>query len=1055
MKPLSLEGLRRLVRGGRDKQQQQQTDTHHFRRSNSFKKASLRRSTRRHEKITLPNGLVVKTSALQRKASVSSDERKDDGYSTDGGEAGGYSTSSTGLPRRVITYDEWRVAVSDEDSLKHADESLPSTLSTNKLSSLDSGVRHSLDSKKKFSIESTKRLSLDRRKTLGVDVGRQLSGYGSPPQVQDLRRDHDVSNFRRSASAESPIPPLRIKSLLSSPRVAPKHREPPTTPVRSLHNTPSRTRACQPVSAPPTPGKTHVHRVAGPLTPTHQLRASWHEREARRCAVHVPPSSPKITVESKPQGSPKPQSRWSAMFSGSFFSRSPSRKNQQQLQAQQQEEQRQQEQLEQLKQQQQFMYQNQPVCGGSPALVRQRSVHSCESPSLIRHSTGYNGHSSGPVSLGGYGVARAQGGPRPRNDTSNGGSKSIGLPPGYGSPSAIPRHLTNEPPLMVRQLAHDFGPLNRQISQESVLLTRQISHESGPLSRQVSHDAGPVGHHLSHDSRTLNCPVSLDSGPISRQSSREYSIYSRQVSHDAGLINRQPSQDSSMINRQASHEVGHFSRQYSNDSAANHYYQEPGTLPRQIMHNATAPGSPAQIQRHRSVTTTGIHSPIFRPRPMSSPPTTHSPKALQVLGEAASVVNSSQFYPGRLGSSTGFISGLPSTVATGRFPSSDRTSSRPNSQERPVPSIPPVLTHRPRTPVSIIRHAVHPGRPLSLAMSSSPPRPDLISPASITSEASSRGRKRRGPGLLVGRASWLARAASARKSARQARRAKKAAQQLQRQQRVEGDELDERAPGRVGQALTPEACQGTLNSQSLAQQFNSMVFVPPQRRRSSGSAAVRITQTLLRRFEVPEIRTAHAHLLMPLNQPVGSHMVDGRSQKAAQFVRSMLEEEDQEVGTNENVRDTASEPGGAKFSVKPYKKPKSEPSTARLSTKIKKNPDVLLKALGILVKLGKSQDKEQQHGDTVDERIITQLLLQDLSPIRNKQESKNGSAESLVESLVSSRGSSGATKPRRIRRKKSQKRHPTVPAYPSWKRTPRLRSPRGNIDSLGQSVVYG
>ena len=128
MKPLSLEGLRRLVRGGRDKQGQQQ-DSQQFRRSNSFKRATLRRSTRRHEKITLPNGLIVKTSAVQRKSSVSSDERRDDGYSTDGGEAGG--SSSMGMPRRVITYDEWRVAVSDEDLLKQAaDESLPSTLST-------------------------------------------------------------------------------------------------------------------------------------------------------------------------------------------------------------------------------------------------------------------------------------------------------------------------------------------------------------------------------------------------------------------------------------------------------------------------------------------------------------------------------------------------------------------------------------------------------------------------------------------------------------------------------------------------------------------------------------------------------------------------------------------------------------------------------------------------------------------------------------------------------------------------------------------------------------
>ncbi|XP_045114739.1 disco-interacting protein 2 homolog C-like isoform X4 [Portunus trituberculatus] len=349
-------------------------------------------------------------------------------------------------------------------------------------------------------------------------------------------------------------------------------------------------------------------------------------------------------------------------------------------------------------------------------------------------------------------------------------------------------------------------------------------------------------------------------------------------------------------------------------------------------------------------------------------------------------------------------------------------------------------------------HTVHPGRPVSLAMAvpppsappctqpSAPPCPDLISPASVTSEASSRaGRRKRGPGLIVGRSVWLSRSASGR-SSRKARRAKKATPQVQRQQQVE--ELDERVPGRAGGALGPEAYQ------SLREPNSSMpVFVPPQRRRSSGT--IKLNNTLLRRLDVPEIRTAHTHLLMPLSQPVGSHLVDGRSQKAAQWVRSMLEEEE-----DGGVRDTNSEPGGAKFAVRQRaRKPKSEPNTARLNVRLSKNPDLILKALSALAKLGRSRQEQDQPSEAANERIITQLLLRDLSSGRcySRDGSRLGSAESLGDSQVSSRGSSGAARPsRRVRRKKSTKRHPSVPAYPSWRRTPRLRSPRGNPGDITQ-----
>ncbi|KAK8722907.1 hypothetical protein OTU49_012115, partial [Cherax quadricarinatus] len=573
-----------------------------------------------------------------------------------------------------------------------------------------------------------------------------------------------------------------------------------------------------------------------------------------------------------------------------------------------------------------------------------------------------------------------------------------------------------------RPMSHDSIPTSRPMSHDSIPTSRPMSHDSILTSRPMSHDSIPTSRPMSHDSIPTNRPMSHDSVPTSRPMSHDSIPTSRPMSHDSIPTSRPMSQDTVPMNHHVSCEIGSLTHQY--------YYEIP-PLTRHMSHEPSPPVSPALLQRHCSIPPV-LQSPVFRPRPVSSPATTHSLKALQVLGETACVVNSSQFYPGRL-VSTCFGTSFSSACTLGGRPFS-RTSSR----EHPVP---PVPTHRPRTPMSMGHHAVHhPGRPLSLAMSSTSPCPDITSPASVTSEASSRaGRRRRGPGLLVGRTSWLSRTSSARKSNRQARRPKKPLQ-LQRQQELQNEELDERVPGRAGRVLIPQDYQ--QEDHSSAPQTNSVVFVPPQRRQSSGT--IKLHQTLLRRLEVPEIRTAHAHLLMPLNQPVGSHMVNGRSQKAAQLVRSMLEDEEQ-VG-DEVVNDTASEPGGAKFTVKPGKKPRSEPSTARLNLRATKNPELILRALGVIAKLGRSR-QEQPVNEAANERVITQLLLQDLAQRKSGQGSRVGSAESLVESIVSSRGSNGATKRvRRVRRKKSQKRQPALPAYPSWKRAPRLRSPRGNGD---------
>merc|ERR1739842_125714 len=140
----------------------------------------------------------------------------------------------------------------------------------------------------------------------------------------------------------------------------------------------------------------------------------------------------------------------------------------------------------------------------------------------------------------------------------------------------------------------------------------------------------------------------------------------------------------------------------------------------------------------------------------------------------------------------------------------------------------------------------------------------------------------------------------------------------------------------------------------------------------------------------------------------------------------------------EPVRDTCSEPGGKKFSVMSFggnKKPKSQPSTTRLKIRLTRNPELLLKALGLPFKIGKNKEIQPSPSDEVNETLITHLLLESLT---NQKPSKHnpanmgngcGSAESLVDSIVSKASSAGGVRAnRKVRRKKSA-RKPGVPTY--------------------------
>ena len=336
MKPLSFDGLRRLLRGNRDRENQ---SSQSFKRSNSFKRASFRKSLMKNEKITLPNGVTVKTSAtVRRKESVGSrrnsiEERKDDGY---------YSTDGSAR-NRSITYDQWlesrngpataqlRLSRStqEQEDLRLNEDSRPSTLSTNRLS-LDSGVRHSMDSKTKFAVDPTKRFSLDYKRVHGLD---NSFAYEEP------RSRKRGFFFKRSSSSDPPVPPARIKSLLSSPRIAPKLEDDylmygKEVETSNLRNTPKLKRVLsQPISVPSTPGRPFQRVINKPVcngTPNHHiLRSSLSERE-RLCAVHGSPAIERVQQNTNVFSivSPKPTNRWSAIFSNSIFARSPARKTQ-------------------------------------------------------------------------------------------------------------------------------------------------------------------------------------------------------------------------------------------------------------------------------------------------------------------------------------------------------------------------------------------------------------------------------------------------------------------------------------------------------------------------------------------------------------------------------------------------------------------------------------------------------------------------------------------------------------------------------------------------------
>lgn len=1005
MKPLSLEGLRRLVRGNRDKTAQTE-DSHHFRRSNSFKRASLRKSVaRRHEKITLPNGLVVKTSALQRKVSVSSDERPaDDGYSTDGdtttggggGSGGGGDVdvdvggrnSSSSATRRVITYDEWVAAASDDESTPkrtpQTDESCPSsTLSTNKLSSLDSGhVRHSLESKKRFSMDSNSCVKIvyshHHHENTKVVIDECSDRVDIVPARETPTRRSLESNFRRSISTtESPVPSLRFKNILGSPRVAPKTREPSPSGASgcvsySVHNTPNRSRilgvGSQPVSAPPTPGKHHLQRLhhqSSVLSPVQHLRSSLHERE-RFCAVHgTLPDSPQLH-DKRPAihpvsqvavvNSPKANSRWSSMFSNSIFSRSPNKKKQfttesikhphitQQL-----------HQVHPQSPQQQKFYTH-----GSPASIHQRNVYSCSgSPAVARHLS----------------------------------VQSIN-----GSPGLARTYAVNTSTVVGQtSLGNNFG----------------VARAIGGIKNCEDYSGSPRG---------LSTPT-------------------------------------------------HFS--------------SPFNLKRQLSQPATSTVSPVLIQRQQSSPYPGKPSPAIQHRSVGSPilSQTHiqpSTKAFQVLGENPGVVNSSQFYPGKLGK--GLVAALPPiSVVGGRAASADRLSSRKNSEEKTVQSR-TYSAERPKTPTPSSKFSVSPwGRPLSLSFNCAA-KNDLMSPCSMTSEVSSKGDKRKkGPSLLVSRTSWFSRNSS-RKSISSTKKAgfRKRMSRTWLPKCHTEEEMVPPPPPLPARFLSPEIFSFlNKNTSNTAQTTDSIIFVPPQRRNPIVRPPLEdgmLTPPTFAKKSNSHFRTAHVNLLMPLNQPVGSaHQVDGRNQKTADLIRSILEEADlTEEEVEDKIRDTSSEPGGAKFSVAPHPKPTSAPNTTRLSVKTTKNPEAILKVLGIATKRGWKRDgvKDLRSPNALKERAVTEVILKQLlieekntmsistgtmtssaistSGERSNTASLGQSVESLislVESVVSSQGSSGHNgggfrENQKVKRRKSQKKAPSLATHSFWRRHGKSKSTR-------------
>lgn len=922
MKPISFEGLRRLVRGHRDRDAD---SSQTFKRSNSFKRASFRKSLHKHEKITLPNGLVVKTSAVQRKESVSSnEERRDDGYSTDGGDGGGGGAGASNGGKGVISYGQWVSASTHEDKKRQQDDSCPSTLSTNKLSSLDSGVRHSMDSSKTYSVDSNKRLSLDYRRVIGLDAGPpsarpDLSRCPATPTRRSVE-----SNFRRSISTESPPPvhSTRLKSLLGSPRIAPKHRDhSPSTHmgVYSIHGTPNRNRVLsQPMSAPSTPGK-QIHRVLQHQrpshTPTHQpLRSSMHERE-RFCAVHGSPALQRVQRQSRqpsvPVSSPKPLNRWSALLSNSIFSRSPARKSQTlkaNLHTQLSSENLSQDNVSQLpplrKDRLQQSHHQIYQAGFDSPIIRHRSSYSSNnSPALLRsHAVNNTSSAAHPLPLSmdaRLGIARAIGGPRPpeENIASNTTAQDSSV---YQSPYVLQRNASQPP----------------QCSKTSV---------------------------------------------IHRQSS--------------------------------------------------------------------APAADANVS-------------VFRSRTLSSPPPPSNDHPL---------LNSSQFYPGKLVSSS-LVSGLPSvSIVGGRSISSDRSTCQ-NDGDRPTPPLRTLSAERPRTPGNSRLSATTWGRPFSLALGCAKGKADLLSPASMTSETSNRSdRRKRGPSLLVGKASWFSRNSPARKSFRISNKNRKMTIIEFNEENEDFDcELPPLPPPRPARLIPPEDYK-KLREQTKSTDLEEPVFVPPQKRKPS--APIKFPMSLWKKNNhVAEIRTAHTDLLMPLSQPHGyKNLSDNRNEKTASLVQALLQDQRQE----EDLRDTNSEPGGAKFSVAPKSKPKSVPNTTRLNIKLTRNPEALFKAFGFESKKKKSRPSKDV--DAVSEQIITQLLLEQLSSGNcpasgggsnshegNICEGAHGGLESseslssLVSSVISSRASNcskSKRKGKKVRRRKSHKRVPSVPAYPSWKKT--------------------
>ena len=934
MKPISFEGLRRLVRGHRDKESD---SSQTFKRSNSFKRATFRKSLHKHDKVTLPNGLVVKTSAVQRKESVSSsEERKDDGYSTDGGDGAGGSGSSTD-PKAVISYDQWVANSKDDYYMKgsQADESCPSTLSTNKLSSLDSGVRHSMDSKKKCTIDSNKRLSLDHRRVIGLETVISRPDLSRCPATP--RRSLE-KNFHRSVSTDSPVPPTRLKSLLGSPRIAPKHRDhSPSTAVGisaySVHSTPNRNRVLsQPMSAPSTPGK-QIQRVLQHQrpshTPTHQPpRSTLHDKE-KFCAVHGSPALQRVQhVERHNKSvtsitSPKPQNRWSAVFNNSIFSRSPARKG------------------ESLK----------------------NSVN-CQS-----------------------------------------------------STENISQHITNQ---------NTQSPLYWDKQQINKSQYYQVGCES-PVLRQRSV-------HSTHNSPALLRSRVINNHPAISTSSipSGSSVLDARLGIARAMGGPRPPEETS-------------AKAFNSESE----YHSPHVLQRNYSQPCT--NSSPVIHRQTSAPTPDLTASAFRSRPISSPPPALSPAnhTFHPINEQ-SVVNTSQFYPGKLVHAS-LVSGLPSvSVVGGRSLSSDRCGSRSDSHERATPHR-TLSAERPRTPSLQSRLSVPSwGRPFSLALGCAKGKADLLSPASMTSDTSARSdRRRRGPSLLVGKASWFSRNTSARRSFRLNKNKKMEVVEFTEESEDPDNDVPPPPPPRPARLMAPEEYK-KLRDQSQFLNASEPVFVPPHKRRPT--SPVKFPMSLWRKNNNPEIRGTHADILMPLSSNRHS---EGERENSV-FGSSFSNDHDE-------IRDTNSEPGGAKFSVAPKNKPKSVPNTTRLNIKLTKNPEGFLKALGIDTKKGRKKSQSSKN-DSIGEQIITQLLLEQLTSA-NKQYSSsehcpqmlkpnlpintiyevNGDLESpaeslssLVSSVISSRASNSSRskrKTRKVRRKKSHKRVPSLPTYPSWKKT--------------------